>query len=116
MSEPIGPGDWIELVGPFEGDGAALAARYQAAGYRVAGAYSVGLISVCTAVTDAMRLPDGRVVPGLQTRDVKVFRAGRECWCAAHQWRPIYRRGDAEQLTQTLLQSVPATAPEPATA
>jgi hypothetical protein len=91
MSAPIGPGDWIECVGPFEGNGAGLAARYRALGYTIVGAYHVGLLTICTAVTSAMRLPDGRIVPGLQTRDVKAFRSGREVWLPAYQWRPVYR-------------------------
>lgn len=91
MSAPIGPGDWIECIGPFEGDGSGLAARYRAAGYRIVGSYHVGLLTICTAVSPAMRLPDGRVVHGLQTRDVKAFLGEREVWLPAYQWRPVYR-------------------------
>jgi hypothetical protein len=106
MTTPIGPGDWIECVGPFEGDGRALAERYAALGYTIRGAYHLGLLTVCIAVTPAMQLPNGRVVPGLQTRDVKAFREGREVWLPAYQWRPIYRP------KSTLIDSLKQPAPE----
>lgn len=91
MGAAIGPGDFIECVGPFEGDGSGVAKRYRALGYTISGDYRVGLVTICTAVSHAMRLPDGRIVPGLQTRDVKAFRGTREVWLPAYQWRPIYR-------------------------
>lgn len=91
MSGAIGPGDYIECVGPFDGDGTNLAARYLAAGYRIVGSYYAGLITICEDVTPAMRLPSGRVVPGLRTLAVKAFRGDLEVWLPAFQWRPVYR-------------------------
>lgn len=86
MSAPIGPGDWVECVGPFNG-----AAGLAAAGAKVIGEYRVGMVALCEAVTPRMQLPDGAIVPGLKVREVKAFIAGREVWLAAYQWRPIYR-------------------------
>ncbi len=106
MSAPIGPGDWVELVGPFRGDGRALAAEYAAVGWRVVGAYYPGLITVCEAVAPAMRLAGGRVVPGLRVRAVKVFRGEREGWLPAFQWRPVYRP------KQSLIESLKQPAPD----
>lgn len=89
MSSAIGPGDWIEFVGPFSD--AAMRAAIRSSGVQFVGSYRVGTMTLCEAVTDQMRLPDGSVAPGLKTRDVKAFKNGHEMWLGASQWRPIYR-------------------------
>lgn len=102
MAAPIGPGDWIEFVGPRD------AGAISRAGARLVGSYRVGTLTVCEAVVGQMLLPDGRVAPGLKTRDVKVYIGAHEVWLAAHQWRPIYR---PKQTIIDALKAPPKTAP-----
>lgn len=87
MAAPIGPGDWIECVGPFA-DPAERAAR----GSRIEGSYFIGMVTVCEAVAERVRFPGNRVAPGIKARGVRAFLAdGREAWIPAYQWRPVYR-------------------------
>lgn len=98
MSEPIGPGDWVEVVSCLVDD-----ASFRGRIFRVENIEQDGTrCGFCEGEVGATLEQDG---------------LGELMWCAACELRPIYRKRDADKLIQTL-KAPPVNAPnmEPADA